>query len=141
MSGDYSDGEGSVGPDADFVDATAETEVELRLPLEVDMKPDQHREDVPTYSGAVDLDVVDFGQDEQRRFEPPSGAKPKWPRHGLPLPIILEPHRQPSGATTQLVGSGDGRRRQGLANLAYPGLTQLRQNAGIKTPVRFNFGI
>ena len=37
------------------------------------MKPDQHREDVhvPTYSGAVDPDVVDIGQDEQRRFEPP----------------------------------------------------------------------
>ena len=32
MSGAYSDGEGSVGPDADFVDATADTEVDLRLP-------------------------------------------------------------------------------------------------------------
>ena len=46
MSGDYSDGEGSVRHEADFVDMTADTEV--RLPLEVDMKQDQPREDVPT---------------------------------------------------------------------------------------------
>ena len=60
--------------------------MELRLPLEVDMKPDQTREDVPTYSGAIDPDAVAFGLDEQRRFERPNGAKPKWPRHGLPSP-------------------------------------------------------
>ena len=54
MSGDYSDGEGSVGHDTDFVDATADMERDLRLPLEVDMKQDQPREDVHTYSGAVD---------------------------------------------------------------------------------------
>ena len=28
---------GSVGHEADFIDATADTEVDLRLPLEVDM--------------------------------------------------------------------------------------------------------
>ena len=32
MSGDYSDGEGSVGHEAYFVDATVDREVELRLP-------------------------------------------------------------------------------------------------------------
>ena len=63
MSGDYSDGEGIVGHKADFVDATADTEVDLRLPLEVDMKPDELREDVPAYSGA--FDPADLGQDEQ----------------------------------------------------------------------------
>ena len=42
-----------------FVDATAETEVELRLPLEVDMEPDRICEDVPIYPGAVDLDAGD----------------------------------------------------------------------------------
>ena len=52
MSGDYSDGEGSGGPYADFVDPTAVSEMELRLPLEVDMKPDQLREDVPAYFGS-----------------------------------------------------------------------------------------
>ena len=79
MSDDYSDGKGSVGPDADFVDTTAETEVELRLPLEVDMKPDQPHEDIPTYSGAVDPDAVDLGQDEQRRFEPRTGLNRNGP--------------------------------------------------------------
>ena len=67
------------------------------------MKPDQPREDVPIYSGAVELDVVDLGQDEQRRFEPPNGAKLIWPRHELPLAIILERRRQLLGATAQLV--------------------------------------
>ena len=86
------------------------------------MKPDQSREDVPTYSGAVDPDVVDLGQDEQCRFEPPNGAKPKWPRHWLPLPIILEPRRQLLGATAQPVESGAGRRRQGAANPDIPGI-------------------
>ena len=64
MSGDYSDGEGPTPI------SSTETEVELRLPLEVDMKPDQPREDVPAYSGAIDPDAVNFGQDEQRRCEP-----------------------------------------------------------------------
>ena len=56
------------------------------------MKSDQLREDVPTYSGAID--PVDLGQDEQRRFEPLNGAKPKWPTHGLSLPFDMEPRRQ-----------------------------------------------
>ena len=41
MSGDHSDGEGSVGHEAEFVDTTGDREVELRLPLEVDMDPDR----------------------------------------------------------------------------------------------------
>ena len=53
MSGDYSDGVGSVGPEADFVDATADTQVDLRLPIVVDMKPDKPREDVPAYPGGL----------------------------------------------------------------------------------------
>ena len=64
MSGAYSDEKGSVGPDANFVDATTDMEVELHLPMEIDMKPDQLREDVPAYSGAVDL--VNLVQDGQR---------------------------------------------------------------------------
>ena len=73
--------------------------------------------------------------------EPLNGARPKWPRHGLLLPSILEPLGQLSDATAQLVGSGDGRRKQGAANPTYPGLAQLRYNVGIETPDRFNFGI
>ena len=47
MSGDHSDDEGSVTHEAAFADASMDMEVDLRLPLEVDMKPDQFREDVP----------------------------------------------------------------------------------------------
>ena len=48
-SKEQSDDEDSVGEMGDnrFVDATAGTEVELSLPLEVDMKPDQKRKHVP----------------------------------------------------------------------------------------------
>ena len=130
MSGDYSDGEGSVGHEADFVDATADMEVDLCLPLEVDMPPDQLRNYVPTYSGAVDPSAVDLGQEERRRFEPPDGAKSKWPRHGLPVP----------GATAHLVSSGAGRHRLGAADPTYPGLAQRQQNTGIKTPTLVEFG-
>ena len=122
MSGDYSDGQGSGGHEADFVDATADTEVDLRLLLEVDMLPDEPREDVPAYSGAVDWG--DIGQDEQRRLEPPNGAKPKWPGHGFLLPLNMEPCRQPPGATAQVAGSGTGSHKQGTAIPTYPGLAQ-----------------
>ena len=70
-----------------------EPEVELRLPLEVDMGPDRIRKDVPINSGAVNLDAVDPDQETQRRFGLPNRAKPKWPRHGfLTLPHTPEPH-------------------------------------------------
>ena len=102
------------------------------------MKPDQLQEKIPAYLG--DVDPADFGQDEQRRFEPPNRAKPKWPRHGLPLPIIMEPCSPVVGATVQLVGSGAGRRRPGAANPTYSGLSQRPQNATIKTHTRVDFG-
>ena len=98
--------------------------MDLRLPLDVDMQPDQLREDVPAYSGAVD--PVDLGRDEQRRFEPLNGAKPKWPEHGLSLPLDMEACRQLLGAMEQVAGSGTGRRRHGAANPTYTGLAQCR---------------
>ena len=51
MNREQSDGEDSAGETGTdgFVDATAEMEVELRLPLEVDMKPDRIREGVPLF--------------------------------------------------------------------------------------------
>ena len=78
MSRDQSDSEGvgETGTDG-FVDTTAETEVELRLPLEVYVGPDQIRKDVPINSGAVNLDAVDPDSETQRRFGSPNGAKPK----------------------------------------------------------------
>ena len=51
MNREHSDGEDIVvetGTDQ-FVEATAETEVELRLPLEVDMEPDRIRKDILRY--------------------------------------------------------------------------------------------
>ena len=78
MSGDYSDGEGSVRHEADFVDATADTEVDLRLPLEVDMQPDQLWEDVPAY-----LLNADRGPELRRPLalisENSGTAEPGWP--------------------------------------------------------------
>ena len=106
-----------------FVDATAETEVELRLPLEVDVD-----------------------RETQRRFGPPNGAKPKWPRHGIPtLPRAPEPHRQLPESGAQLVGFRDGRRKFGMSSPVYPSLAQRQQNAGIQqvklTPDWFAFGL
>ena len=74
MSGDYSEGEGSGGHEADFVNKTADTEVELRLP----------REYVPAYSRADDLD--DIGRDEQRRLEPLNGSNRNRPDTGCRCP-------------------------------------------------------
>ena len=129
MSGDYSNSEGSVGPEADFVNAPTDTEVDLRLPLEVDMQPDQLREDVPAYSGAVD--PVDLSQDEQCRNGPDTGCR---------CLLIWQPRRQLPGATAEVAGSGTGRRRQVTAHPTYPGPAQRRQRDGIKTPTHFNFG-
>ena len=109
------------------------------------MEPDRIRKDVPIYPGAVELDVVDPNPETQRRFGPPNGAKPKWPRHGLPLARTLEPRRQFPGDGAQPVGFGDGCRKFGMSNLTYPGLAQRRPNAGIQqvklTLNRFAFGI
>ena len=112
MSREQSDGEHSVvatGTDR-FVDATAETEVEMCLPLEVDMEPYRICTDIPIYPGAVGMDVVSPDPGTQSRIEPPNGAKPKWARQGLQLPHTPEPHRQLPGAGAHPVGFGDGRR-------------------------------
>ena len=87
---DVEDGVVETGTDR-FVDATAETEVELSLPLEVDMEPDWIHKDIPIYPGAVSLDVVGPDPGTQHRVEPPNGAKPKWARHGLQLPRTPQP--------------------------------------------------
>ena len=76
--------------------------MELRLPFEAGMEPDQTN-DIPIPLGAVGLDVVTLGLGEQRRLEPPGGAKPKWRRYGA-----------------QPVGSGDGRFAFEMLNLTGP---------------------
>ena len=79
MSWEQSDGEDSVVETVTdrFVDATAEKEVELCLPLEVDMEPDRIRKDIPIYPGAVNLDVIGPDQGTRSRLKPPNRAKPK----------------------------------------------------------------
>ena len=91
-----------------FVDATAETEVELCLPLEVDMEPDRIRKDIPIYPGAVGLDFVGPDPGTRSRLEFPNGAKPKWARQGLQLPSTREPRRQLPGGGGGAVGFGEG---------------------------------
>ena len=86
------------------------------------MDPDRPRKNNQTHSGAVAPSVVDLGQEEQCRFEPPNGAKSKWPGHGLSLPLDTEPRRQPSGAAEHMAGPGMARRRQGVAKSTYLGL-------------------
>ena len=94
MAGRFSDDEHSVRHEADFVDASADTEVDVRLPLEVDRRSEPLQKDVRISSGVADEGAVDLNQQEQHRFEPQNGARSKWPRHDLPVPNFL--------------GSGDG---------------------------------
>ena len=86
MSRALSDGEDSAGETGanGFVDATAETEVELHLPLTVDMEPDWIHEEVPTFPGPADMDAVDLDPEAWLRFKSLSGAKSKRLRFGLP---------------------------------------------------------
>ena len=110
MSRELSDGEDSAAETDEFVDATAETEVELHLPLEVDMEPDRIHEEVPTFPGSADTDAVDPDPGAWRRFESPNGAKPKWLRFGLPGMASRSLDEQFPRAGRQSAGSGDGRR-------------------------------
>ena len=137
MAGEFSDWEDSVGHEAELVDATADAEVDLHLPLREPMLQDRPREEIPTHSGA--LDQATIGLDEQRRLAPPYGAKPKRSGHGLSLPLNMNARDPMLGVTAQVVGSGTGRCGQGAAGPAYPGLAQRRQWAGIDMPARFQF--
>ena len=89
--------------------------------------------DVPAYSGplirpiSVRRSIIDLS--------PRTG-----PNLNGPDMDITEPHSPVPGATAHSVGSGACRHRLGVAGPTYPGLAQRRQNAGIKTPTRVEFG-
>ena len=87
--------------------------MELRLPFEAGMEWNQTPKDIPippgAIGGAIGLGVVVPGLAEQRRLEPPGGAKPKWARYGAPIPRTPGPRGQLPGTGAQSVGSGDGR--------------------------------
>ena len=134
MSADHSDGEGSGGHEADLVDTTEDMEIELHLPQEANEEQDRPREDIRQLLGAIIPGEAALGQEERHRFEPPNGAISKCPRHGLPLPSILEPRSPVTGAPANLGGSGLDLRGLGVTAPSFPELTQHRRNAEIKTP-------
>ena len=72
---------------------------------------------------AVAPSEVDLGQEEQHRFESPNALSPrlKWPRHGLPLPIILEPRSSPVMGATANVGGPDW---EGHSAIRFPDLNK-----------------
>ena len=93
MNREQSDGEDRVvGTGVDrFVDATTETEVELRLPLEVDMEMAQIPKDMPISPGPVGLDVVIPNLGEQRRLEPRAGPNRNGPDMDFRYPKLRDP--------------------------------------------------
>ena len=98
------------------------------------MEQDRPREDIRKPPGAVAPGEAALGQEEWHRFEPPNGARSKWSRHSLSLPIISEPRSPVTMAN--LGGSGVDLRGLGATAPIFPELTQRRWNAGIKTPTR-----
>ena len=110
----------SVGHESDFVDASADTEVDVRLTLEVDRRSDPLQKDVRIPSGVTEEGAVDLNQQKQHRFEPPNGAGSKWPRHDLPLPNFL--------------GSETDRLRPEVVDPTYPGISKCQQIAEVLSP-------
>ena len=115
---------------SDPADMTNDGEVELNLPREVVEEQVLPREDIQKPPGAINPGTIAIGQEERHRFEPPNGARSKWPRHGLPLPSILEPR---SPVTTANVG-GSGADRPGPD--FFRSFNERRQSAGVETPTR-----
>ena len=123
-----------------FVDATAETEVELCLPLEVDMEPDRILKDIVIHPGTVRLDAL--GPDSEGRSNSRTGPKRSGPEMVCRYPA---PRGQLPGAGTQPEDFGDGRCTFGITSPMNPDPTQRRLGAGIQpvkpAPDRFTFGI
>ena len=132
MSDDHSDVGVSAEHEADAVDMTNDGEVELNLPREVVEEQVRPREDIRKPPGAINPGTIAIGQEERHRFEPPNGARSKWPRHGLPLPSILEPRSPVTGATANVGGSGADRPGPDF----FRSFNKRRQSAGVETPTR-----
>ena len=136
MSDDHSNGEGGGGHEADPVDTTEDMEIELNLPRELEWEQYRPRTDIREPPGAIG--PRETALDQEERFEPPNGAISKWPRHGLPLPSIVEPRSPVTGATANLGGSGMDRRGLGVTAPIFTEFTQRRRSAGVKTPTRID---
>ena len=103
----------SVGHEADFVDASADMEVDVRLPLEVDRRSDP----LQKMSGLPRELLMRASSTLTSRNNINLS-----PRHELPLPNFL--------------GSGTGRLRPGVVDPTYPGVAKRRQIAGVLSPNR-----
>ena len=77
MAGELSDEEDSVRHETELVDAAADAEVDLRLPLRDPKLQDRPREEMSTHSGVLDQAAIDL--DEQRQIAPPRGPNRKGP--------------------------------------------------------------
>ena len=97
-------------------------------------------EDIRKPPGAINLGTMALDQEERHRFEPHNGARSKGPRHGLPLPSILEPRSPGTGATANVGESGADQRGFGAPGSIFSEFQQRRQSAGIETPMRVDLG-
>ena len=93
MSDDHSDSEGNVGHEADFVDMTGDMEVELHLPLEVDMEQDRPHEDIRIYLGPLPrMRLISFRRssvDSSHRTGPDiNGPDTDCPFRSLRNPVV-----------------------------------------------------
>ena len=110
MSGEQSDREDST-VETEVVpggENTGESEVELRLPHGIGLKPDRIPKDIP--AAGADTDTHDLGQ--IRRLKAMGGAKSKWPRFDLSVRETPGSHRLPPG------------RDQVFVRPAYPGVSR-----------------
>ena len=138
MADKFSDGEISVVQEAELVDAAADTEVDRRLSPRDSKSQDRPREEISTHPGVLDQALIDL--DKQRQLASSNDVKPKKSGHGLSLPLVMNAHNHILGAIAPMALSDTGRRGQGAAGPAYPGLAQCRRQAGIDMPARFQFG-
>ena len=119
---------GATDHESDHADMTDDGEVVLNLPQETVEQQIRTSEDIRKLPGANDQGARALDQEERHRFEPPNGARSKWPRHRLPLSSILEP-RSPGEFGADRLGFG-------VPGPFVSELQQRRQGAGIVSPMR-----
>ena len=68
MAGELSDGEDSVGHKAELVDAAADAEVDLRLPLRDPKLQDRPWEEISTHPGVLNQAAIDIDNDNDNEF-------------------------------------------------------------------------
>ena len=120
MSDDHSDVGAGGERKTDPVYVTDDGEVQLNMPREVMEEQDRPREYIRESTGATASGATAISQEERHRFEPPNGTRPKWSRHGLPLPRMEEPRGPAMGATANVGGFGADRGGMGAPAAFFP---------------------